>query len=93
MRNVSNYERYILTRALYCRCDGPNALACALGMSPTTLRGRLSGLSEWTLDECRKLRVILNLDVVTWVMITLYHISPYDTGYDLMVDAVFAHTS
>ena len=89
MRNISNYERYIMTRALYCRYDDLNALASALGMSPVTLRGRLSGKSEWSLEECRRLKAVLHLDVKTWVMLTLYHLSPYDTSYKMIVFTIF----
>ena len=89
MKNVSDYEQYILERGLCYGYDGVNTLADAMQMSQSTLYGRLTGKTEWSLEECRRLKEVLHLPIVPWVMITLYHLSPYDRGYKVMAHNVF----
>ena len=89
MRNVTPYERFILSRAVLYGYDGLDALANAMQMHPSTLLARLEDKSEWRLAECRRLKEVLDLDVVLWVMLTFYHLCPYDKGYKIVANDIF----
>ena len=89
MYETTSYERYIRARAAACGYRSNKELACALGISPQTLRGRLQRLTPWTVQECRTMCRILRMKWGDWIMISLCGISPFDVEYDLAAHCLF----
>lgn len=82
---MSDYERYF--RVLIARngYHSASAFAHEIGISPQTLEKRLKGACSWTMPECRALQEALHLKFWPWVMLTVFHVSPYDPEYPIML--------
>lgn len=89
MKKLNNYEQYIFDRAARCGYPGPQDLADAMEMSMKTLDDRVRNRNNWRLDEMRRMQMLLQLNTREWILLFLYHATPYDEEYHAVARSVF----